>query len=151
MAKGEDDFERRLAFNTVVAASMSLMNQVVRFEDESPQGLAVVREALSVVILVMSPIIPHACHALWQSIGRGYLEDAKWFKVDASALEKTSIELVVQVSGKMRGKVELRPDAGEDEAVAAAREVKNVQKFLMDQPIRKVIYVPNKILNFVVD
>ena len=150
LAKCEDDFERRLAFNTVVAAAMSLMNQIAKFEDKSPQGVAVVREALSIAILVMSPIIPHVCHELWQRLGNGKLEEAEWFRVDELALQKTIVELVVQVGGKMRGKVELAPDAGEKEAVLAAREVANVQKYLVDRSIRKIIYVPNKILNFVV-
>ncbi|MCS5571387.1 MAG: class I tRNA ligase family protein, partial [Pseudomonadales bacterium] len=97
-----------------------------------------------------SPITPHACHELWQRMGLGALEDAEWLSVDESALEKTSVELVVQVGGKMRGKVEVAPDASEDEAVATAREIENVEKFLMDKSIRKIIYVRNKILNFVV-
>ncbi|MAM79263.1 MAG: leucine--tRNA ligase [Gammaproteobacteria bacterium] len=150
LAKCEDDFGRRLAFNTIVAAAMSLMNQIIKFEDDSPQGRAVVREALTTAVLVMSPIIPHACHELWRRLGHGALEQAKWLEVDEKALEKTVVELVVQVGGKMRGKVEVRPDALEDEVVAAAREIENVEKFLLDKTIRKIIFVPNKILNFVV-
>ena len=150
LAKCEDDFGRRLAFNTVVAAAMSLMNQIIKFEDDSPQGRAVVREALTTAVLVMSPIIPHACHELWRRLGHGALEQAKWLEVDEKALEKTVVELVVQVGGKMRGKVEVRPDALEDEVVAEAREIENVEKFLLDKTIRKIIFVPNKILNFVV-
>ncbi len=150
LAKCEDDFGRRLAFNTVVAAAMSLMNQVIKFDDSSPQGRAVVREALTTAVLVMSPITPHACHELWRRLGLGGLEDARWLSVDETALEKTRVELVVQVGGKMRGKLEVAPDAGQDEAVAAAREIENVEKFIKDKTIRKIIYVPNKILNFVV-
>ena len=150
LAKCEDDFGRRLAFNTVVAAAMSLMNQIIKFEDDSQQGRAVVREALTTAVLVMSPIIPHACHELWRRLGHGALEQAKWLEVDEKALEKTVVELVVQVGGKMRGKVEVRPDALEDEVVVAAREIENVEKFLLDKTIRKIIFVPNKILNFVV-
>ena len=150
LAKCEDDFGRRLAFNTVVAAVMSLINQVIKFEDDSPQAHAVVREALTIAVLSMSPITPHACHELWERLGLGALEDAEWLRADESAVKKTSIELVVQVDGRMRGKVEVAPDAREDEAVAAAQEIENVEKFLMDKTIRKIIYVPNKILNFVV-
>jgi len=149
LAKCEDDFGRRLTFNTVVAAAMSLMNRLTKFEDDSPQGLAVVREGLTTVVLVMSPIIPHACHELWQRLGHGALEDAEWLSIDESALEKSSVVLVVQVGGKMRGKVEVASDASQDEAVMAARKIQNVEKFLSDRSIRKVVYVPNKILNFV--
>lgn len=150
LAKCEDDYGRRLAFNTVIAAVMSLMNQVNKFEDESPQGLAVVREALTAVVLIMSPITPHICHALWQTLGLGSIEEALWMPVDESALTKTSVEVIVQVNGKLRAKVEVAPDAGEDVLVSAARELENVEKFLVDKTIRKVIHVPNKILNFVV-
>ena len=96
---------------------MSLMNQVIKFDDSSPQGRAVVREALTTAVLVMSPITPHACHELWRRLGLGGLEDARWLSVDESALEKTRVELVVQVGGKMRGKLEVAPDAGQDEGV----------------------------------
>lgn len=150
LAKCEDDYGRRLAFNTVVAAVMSLINQVLKFDDESPQGRAVVREALTTAVIVMSPIIPHAAHQLWHRLGLGKLEDATWPEVDESALEKFSVEIPVQVNGKMRGKVEVAPDASEDGVVAAAREIDNVEKFLADKSIRKIIYVPEKILNFVV-
>ncbi len=150
LAKCEDDYGRRLAFNTVVAAVMSLMNQVIKFEDESPQGQAVVREALTVAVLAMSPITPHVCHLLWEQLGLGAIEDADWLPVDESALVKTSVELVVQVNGKVRGKLEVAVDAGEDAVVELARANENVEKFLVDKTIRKVIYVPNKILNFVV-
>ena len=150
LAKCEDDYGRRLAFNTVVAAVMSLMNQVIKFEDDSPQGQAVVREALTVAVLAMSPITPHACHLLWEQLGLGAIEDADWLPVDESALVKTSVELVVQVNGKVRGKLEVTVDAGEDAVVELARGNENVEKFLVDKTIRKVIYVPNKILNFVV-
>jgi len=150
LAKCEDDFGRRLAFNTVVAAVMSLMNRVTKFEDSSGQGRAVVHEALTAAVLIMSPITPHICHTLWQMLGLGDIEIADWLPVDQSALEKSAVELAVQVNGKLRGKVELSPDAEQDEAVRVARLQENVEKYLMDKTIRKTIYVPNKILNFVV-
>jgi leucyl-tRNA synthetase len=150
LAKCEDDFGRRLAFNTVVAAVMSLMNQVTKFEDSLGQGRAVVHEALTAAVLIMSPITPHICHSLWQMLGLGDIEIADWLPVDQSALEKSVVELAVQVNGKLRGKVELSPDAEQDEAVRVARLQENVEKYLIDKTIRKTIYVPNKILNFVV-
>ena len=150
LAKCEDDFGRRLAFNTVVAAVMSLMNQVAKFEDSSGQGRAVVHEALTAAVLIMSPITPHICHTLWQMLGLGDIEIADWLPVDEGALEKSVVELAVQVNGKLRGKVELSPDAEQDESVRVARLQENVEKYLIDKTIRKIIYVPNKILNFVV-
>ena len=150
LAKCEDDFDRRLAFNTVVAAVMSLMNQVVKFEPETEQGRAVVREALTAAVLIMSPITPHVCHELWQKLGLGRIEDAGWLPVDAAALEKSAVELIVQVNGKVRGRIELPPGAPEADAVALAKSQENVEKFLEGKTLRKTIYVPDKILNFVV-
>jgi leucyl-tRNA synthetase len=150
LAKCEDDFGRRLAFNTVVAAVMSLMNKIAKFKDRSGQGRAVLHEALSSVVMILSPITPHICHKLWAMLGHGSLETAEWLSVDQSALEKPVVELAVQVNGKLRGKVELKPDAPQDEAVKIARQQGNVEKFLVDKSIRKTVYVPNRILNFVV-
>lgn len=150
LAKCEDDYGRRLAFNTVVAAVMSLMNQVLKFEDDSAQGRAVVYEALQAAVLIMSPITPHASHTLWEALGMGAIEAAEWLPVDESALTKSSVELIVQVNGKLRGRLEVDVDATEEVVVAAARQQENVEKFLTEKTIRKVIHVPNKILNFVV-
>ncbi len=150
LKKCEDDYDRRLAFNTVVAAVMSLQNQVLKFEDDSEQGRAVKREALKAAVLIMSPITPHVCHVLWQALGMGEIEDAAWMAVDEDALEKSSVELVVQVGGKVRGKIDVPVDAEEDVVVSLAREQENVEKFIDGKTIRKIIYVPNKILNFVV-
>lgn len=150
LAKSEDDFGRRLAFNTVIAAVMSLMNQVVKFDDDTVQGRAVMREALMAAVMIMSPITPHICHALWQKMGLGAIEEAQWMSVDEAALEKTVIELIVQVNGKVRGKLEVPPDADEAMVVELAHAEDNVQKYLAEKTVRKLIYVPNKILNFVV-
>ncbi len=150
LAKCEDDFGRRLAFNTVIAAVMSLMNLVIKFDDDSEQGRAVVREALTAAVLIMSPIAPHITHVLWSRLGLGSIEEAEWLEVDETALEKTVVELICQVNGKLRAKIEVPPDAPEETVVELARQQENVEKFVADMTIRKVIYVPNKIINFVV-
>ena len=150
LVRCEDDYRRRLAFNKVIASVMSLMNEVVGFGDDSPQGRAVVREALTSAVLIMSPITPHACHALWRLLGLGAIEQAQWPQVDEAALEKKVVELIVQVNGKLRGKVEVALDASEDDVVELARRQENVERFVADKTVRKVVHVPNKILNFVV-
>ena len=108
------------------------------------------REALTAAVLIMAPITPHICHELWRMLGLGDIEDAQWIPVDEAALEKTVVELAVQVNGKLRGKVEVSANASEDDAVTAARKQENVEKFLAGKTMRKIIYVPEKILNFVV-
>ena len=98
----------------------------------------------------MSPITPHACQLLWEKLNGASIDEARWTPTDESALEKSVLELIVQVNGKLRGRVAVAPDASEDDAVALARELDNVEKFIAGKTLRKVIYVPNKILNFVV-
>ncbi|MBA59415.1 MAG: leucine--tRNA ligase [Gammaproteobacteria bacterium] len=149
LKKCEDDFQRRLAFNTVIAAVMSLVNQVIKYNDDSDQGRSVVREALQVIIQIMAPITPHICHDLWKKMGLGNIEDSDWIEVEESALEKTVVEIVVQVNGKVRGRLNASPDESEDELVSMAKNQQNIGKFLVEKEIRKVIHVPNKIINFV--
>ena len=129
---------------------MSLMNQVVKFTPATANAQAVKREALAAAVIIMSPIAPHVTEALWHKLTGSHLEHAHWPKVDETARQKTLVELAVQVNGKLRGKVEVSPDASEDEARALASEEENVARFLADKNLRKVIYVPGKILNYVV-
>ena len=150
LTRATDEYDRRLSFNTVVAAVMSLMNQLNRFEDTSAQGRAVVEEALTIAVLVMSPITPHICHQLWWKLKQESLDDALWMEVDEQALEKRIVEIVVQINGKLRGKLEVLPDTHRDELEALAMQIPNIQNHMEGKEIRKVIHVPNRIFNFVV-
>jgi leucyl-tRNA synthetase len=150
ISSANDDYGTRIHFNTVVSSVMSLMNQVVKFEDTSPQGLAVTQEAREVETLVMAPIPPHICQNLWQDLTGGDVNEALWPAVDKSALKKTVIEMVVQINGKVRAKFETAPDSSQAEIEAEARGLENVEKFLDGKTVRKVIVVPNKLVNFVV-
>jgi leucyl-tRNA synthetase len=149
--KIDDDIGRRNSFNTAVAAAMELLNAVNRLEDDSDQGRAVVREALEAVVLMLQPMTPHICHALWQQLGHATpLIDQGWPKVDESALELDTVELVVQVNGKLRGKIAVAADAAKDVIEQAALADDNVQRFVDGKPIRKVIVVPGRLVNIVV-
>ena len=150
LQKCEDDFDRRLTFNTVIAAVMSLINQVVKFDDDSAEGRAIVFEALKISLQIMSPITPHICHELWKKLGLGIIEESRWPEVDNLALEKTSVEIAVQVNGKVRGKLTSPINCPKEELIVMAKEEENIRKFLFDKSINKIIHVPNKILNFVV-
>jgi leucyl-tRNA synthetase len=150
ISSADDDYGKRIHFNTVVSSVMSLMNHVVKFEDATPQGRAVVREALEIAIIVISPITPHICQELWRELTGGDINETRWPLVDSSALKKTVIEMVVQINGKVRAKFETTPDSAQSEIEAGARALENVAKFIEDKTVRKVIVVPNKLINFVV-
>jgi leucyl-tRNA synthetase len=151
LRKVTDDYARRLTFNTAIAANMELLNAIGRFGDDSPQGRAVRREALELTVLMLAPIIPHICRKLWHELG--HAEDvavACWPEVDASALEQDRIELVVQINGKLRGKLSVAVDAAREAIEAAALLDVNVRRHLEDKPPKKLIVVPGKLINIVV-
>ena len=151
LAKADVDLGRRLAFNTVVSGVMELSNETGRLADDSAAGRAVRHEALRIATVVLSPIAPHLCHELWQLLGEeGALIDARWPEVDERALARDSVEIVVQVNGKVRGRVTVAAGAAQDAVHEAALAEENVQRFLDGKTVRKVILVPDKLLNIVV-
>lgn len=151
IGKVGDDYDRRHAFNTAIAAVMELLNSLAKFDDASGQGRAVRQEALQAVVLLLNPITPHACHVMWQVLGNAetLLEDQPFPQVDSSALVKDSLTLAVQVNGKLRGTIEVAADASREQVEARAKEEPNTVKFLDGKEIRKVIIVPGKIVNIV--
>jgi leucyl-tRNA synthetase len=151
LAKVTTDIGRRRTFNTAIAAVMELMNALARSDDRSPQGRAVMQEALEIVVLALSPVVPHACHALWRELGHATAAvDERWPQVDTAALERETVEVVVQVNGKLRGRVTVPVGAGEEQVREAALADVNVQKFVEGRPVRKFVYVPGKLANLVV-
>ena len=145
-----DDYGRRQHFNTAVAAVMELCNEVSKLDDSGGQNSAVIREAANAVVILISPIAPHISQQLWQELGNSDLViDAAWPGVDESALIKTSIEIVVQVGGKVRAKLQVAADANKDSIEKMALADTNVQKFIDGKTIRKVIVVPGKLVNIV--
>ena len=149
--KASDDIGRRTTFNTAIAAVMELSNAVVKFDDTSELGLAVSREALEACVLLLAPITPHLCHTLWQQLGHEQPAiEAQWPKVDEVALTRDSIELVVQVNGKLRARLEAPASADKATIEQLAMENENVQRHLEGKTVRKVIVVPGKLVNIVV-
>ncbi|MGE0622382.1 MAG: leucine--tRNA ligase [Pseudomonadales bacterium] len=151
LKRADDDYGRRIQFNTVVSAVHELVNAAARVQIESDQDRSAVREALTIAVVVLSPIAPHVSQALWTTLGgEGLLVQAGWPEVDESALVQDRLELVVQVNGKVRGRVEVAADADEQTAQKAALGEENVARFVEGKKIRKVILVPGKLLNLVV-
>jgi leucyl-tRNA synthetase len=150
IAKVSDDISRRYTFNTAIAAVMELTNHLGRFEDGSAQGRAVLDEAWKAVVRLMTPITPHICEALWELLGgQGSVVNTAWPEVDESARIRDLITLVVQVNGKLRGRIELAPGSDEDQAVSAAMAEDNVSRHTDGKTIRKIIYIPDRLLNIV--
>ena len=153
-----DDFGRRQTFNTAIAASMELLNATTKFLEfnVSETDQAVIQEALESVILMLAPIVPHFCHALWDHLGHeGAVMDASWPEVDESALIQDSILIVLQVNGKLRDEVmvtgeinKLLVEAQKIERNALENEA--VKRFSDGKTVRKVIVVPGRLVNVVV-
>jgi leucyl-tRNA synthetase len=154
------DFDyRRLQYNTVVSACMKMLNALeaagVPQEMEGGGAAAATwREALGILLRVLYPVVPHITHALWRDLGYrrafGELLDAPWPQVDPRALEQDTLEIVVQVNGKLRGRINIAVSADESAARQAALADEHVMKFVGDRPLRKVIFVPGKLVNLVV-
>ena len=151
LAKATDDIGRRRNFNTAIAAMMELLNAAGRFADASPQGRAVRQEALEIVTLVLAPIIPHVCHVLWGELGRTTaLIDERWPQPDEAALVQDTVEIVVQVNGKLRARISVAVSADEAAARDAALADEHVRRFIADKPLRRAIFVPGKLINLVI-
>jgi leucyl-tRNA synthetase len=155
LQKVTDDMTRRFTFNTAVAANMELLNEVSKFDDKSEQGRAVRQEVFSTVILMLSPITPHICETLWKDLGKtSLLIDENWPQIDEAALVQANIELMVQVNGKLRGKINVAVDAKDEDIKQQAQASDNVKRFIKDnlagKSVRKVIVVKGRLVNIVV-
>ncbi|MBZ2188648.1 leucine--tRNA ligase [Alcanivorax sp. JB21] len=151
IAKVSDDYGRRHTFNTAIAAVMELSNDIGRFTPESDNDRAVVQEALEAAVLLLAPIVPHICHTLWQALGHEQpVVQAPWPSHDENALSKDTIELVVQINGKVRARIDAPADADKAALEQLAMGAPNAQRFLDGMTVRKVIVVPGKLVNIVV-
>lgn len=150
IAKVSDDIERRQMFNTAIAAIMELMNKLQKAPSANEQDRALMQEALTAVTRLLYPIIPHTSFSLWTALGNQTdIEDSLWPTVDESALVEDSKLIIVQVNGKLRAKITVAADASKEEVEALGLADENVQKFTDGVTVRKVIYVPGKLLNIV--
>jgi leucyl-tRNA synthetase len=150
IAKVSDDYGRRLTFNTAIAAVMELCNELGELAGDDARERAVLDEALNAVVRLLCPIVPHLCHHLWHALGhKGDVTYAAWPTVDESALVRDSVEMVVQVNGKVRAKMTVPAAIDKAGAEAEALRQPNAQRFLEGKTVRKVIVVPGKLVNVV--
>ena len=151
IAKVTDDFDRRYAFNTAIAAIMEFMNKLVRAPQETEQDRALMQESLEAITLMLSPIIPHACFEMWKALGHtDDVDFASWPVADEKAMVDDTKLVVIQVNGKVRGRITVPADAVQDFVLDMATKEYSVSKYLEGVTIRKVFYVPGKLLNLVV-
>ena len=149
IAKVTDDCGRRQTFNTAVAAIMELCNELSRHGAETEADRTVVNEGLRAVLRMLWPITPHLTESLWHTLTDERFAESEWPEVDDSALSRDELEIVVQVNGKVRGKITVPASADKAAIEAMAKEQDNVQRYLADATIKKVIVVPNKLVNIV--
>ena len=150
LKKVSDDIGRRYTFNTAIAAVMELMNELAKFDMTDAQNNAVMREAIDLIILMLTPIAPHITQQLWQELGHeGLIAEAGWPDYDESALVRSELELVVQVNGKLRAKIMVPADADKAAIEEAAMADDKVQNNIADKTVRKVIVVPGRLVNIV--
>jgi leucyl-tRNA synthetase len=145
IAKVSDDIERRFVFNTPVSAVMELLNAIGDEPDDAAS-----RFAVETAVSLIQPYAPHIAEELWSALGHSRLWAESWPVADESQLARETIVLVIQVNGKVRDRLEVHAGLPEDELVAAARSSERVQAYLNGGEPRKVIVVPDKLVNFVV-
>jgi leucyl-tRNA synthetase len=150
ISKVTDDIGRRFTFNTAIAANMELINTISKFTDDSELGSAIRQEVLEAIILMLMPIVPHVCQKLATELGMPEAQQNIWPVCDQSALIQDSMQIIVQVNGKLRSKIEVAVGASKELIEQMAINDEKVQKFLTEKSIKKVIVIPNKLINIVV-
>jgi len=149
--KVNDDIGRRYTFNTAIAAVMEMMNALSRAEMKEDNNRAIMREGIETATLLLSPIVPHITDALWIALGHDEaLINAAWPKSDPAALEQSEIEMVIQVNGKLRGKISVDKNADQKQIEALAVEDENIKRNIEGKTIRKIIVIPGRLVNIVV-
>jgi leucyl-tRNA synthetase len=147
------DIEDRFHFNTAISAVMELVNQMYTIspDESASQQAGVMRHAMETVVMLLSPIVPHFCEEIWQSLGNtDSILRAPWPRHREDALVKDEAMIVVQVNGKLRGRFAVATDTEEEVLKKHALEDERVNKFIEGKTIRKIIVVPNKLVNIVV-
>jgi leucyl-tRNA synthetase len=152
IAKVSDDYGRRQTFNTAIAAVMELLNEISRLDPQAPPALAAEREALEAAVLLLAPVVPHITQALWEHLGHAEpVVDARWPVADPAALQLDRITLAVQVNGKVRAQLQVAAGVEREAIQTLALADANVQRFTAGKSVRKVILVPQRLVNIVTD
>ncbi|HEY1992104.1 MAG TPA: leucine--tRNA ligase [Gammaproteobacteria bacterium] len=150
IVKVGDDVGRRYTFNTAIAAVMELLNAVTKAPATAPQDRAVRQECLRGIVLMLAPIVPHVAESLWRGLGgQGSVMQQSWPTLDPAALRRSTLELVVQVNGKLRGRIQVAADASRETIEMTALAEPSVQPFVQGKDVKKIVVVPGKLVNVV--
>ena len=145
-----DDIQRRHSFNTAISSVMELMNTFAKVEGEDAITVSVKQEVIQNVILLLNPFVPHICHALWDHLFNTAIDQEVWPKADPSALIKNEYEMVIQVNGKLRGNMLVSADLTQKDIELMALENQDVKRFIsLESKVKKLIFVPKKLINIV--
>ena len=148
--KVSDDFGKRKIFNTAIAACMELTNTLLKFQDKSKSGMAILNEGWKAIVTMLAPIVPHIAQQLWQELGnKGLIVDVSWPTVDENALVKDEMQMMVQVNGKLRAKLNVSINASKNDIEKMALSDENVKRFSEGKEVKKVIVVPGRLVNIV--
>ncbi len=150
LQKVSDDLGRRNSFNTAIASIMALSNILVKFRKTSNTDLAVRKEALEIMLICLAPIVPHICHHLWFKLGnKQAIVNTNWYKLDESALITDNVEVIIQVNGKLRAKLNISNNIEDKELEQLALSNQNVKSFTEGKTVIKIIIIANKLVNIV--
>ena len=145
-----DDIQRRHSFNTAISSVMELMNTFAKVEGEDDLTLSVKQEVIQNVILLLNPFVPHICHALWSEVFNTSIDQESWPIADPKALIKNEYAMVIQVNGKLRGNMLVSADLAQKDIERKALENEDVKRFIDNEnSIKKIIFVPKKLINIV--
>ncbi len=148
--KVNDDIGRRYTFNTAIAAIMEMLNALSRAQIKDDNDRAIRREGIETAVLLLAPIVPHITDALWARLGHGEsLLNAAWPSAEPAALEQSESQLVIQVNGKLRGKITVPKNCPRPEIEKQALAEHNVRRNIAGKEIRKIIVIPERLVNIV--
>ena len=154
LRKVKDDFLRRHSFNTAIASVMELTNSIPKYflsDNANEAEKYSVKEAIEAILISLSPITPHITHSLWKQLGnKNAIIDVEWPEANQIFLEEETFLLVIQVNGKLRGNITINKKMSQTQIEKLAMKEENVKKYLEEKKILNIIYVPGKLLNFVV-
>ena len=151
LKKVTEDLNEKFGFNTAISALMELINEMYKYKELETRNDAVIKEAIETIVTIIAPFAPHIGEELWTMIGKeGSIFDISWPKYDESALVKDEVEVVVQINGKVRGKLSVAANISREDMQEAAMNDEKIKALVEGKTIVKVVAVPKKLVNIVV-